>query len=321
MAGSGTSLSSELSADSGQTNNLEEKGESSDKGITQTGLITNYWKNEARQPNFWREHPDHGMASRQKPLFKDDYMSLFAPKAVADKAKAMIEPKLALALAVRHKYFNKVLSKGVKSEDKGTQTRQIVILGSGYDTRPVRKQKYSSQYNAKFFEIDNKEVLANKKSIYEQNKINPNAVYIGIDYVQEDFIEHLKKAGLDTALPTHFIWEGNTMYLSEEVVASILEKIKKDFSGSVLMSFDYLSRDMIKKVQNASEMNSMLDKFKKSKAPMINGYNDIRTELADKLGLTVIENGKCAGFTKQYGVGDNPYVSQEAYSFCTLRMR
>jgi hypothetical protein len=63
----------------------------------------------------------------------------------------------------------------------------------------------------------------------------------------------------------------------------------------------------------------MIDKFKKSQAPMINGYKDIRNELADDLGFTVVDNQTCASMTSQYGVGDKPYVSQEQYFLCTLK--
>ena len=65
----------------------------------------------------------------------------------------------------------------------------------------------------------------------------------------------------------------------------------------------------------------MRNKFRKSKAPMINGYDDIQKEVADKLGLKVVESTTCANVTKEYGVGDKPYVSQEGYRFCTLRSR
>lgn len=299
-------------------NSLEEVKE----GVTQTGLIINYWKNEARKTHFWNQH--HGKANRLKPLFKDAYMKLFITENTPKVAKEMLDPKLALALAVRHKYFNKALSiqldtvhsRGTTVESKNLSTQQIVILGSGYDTTPVRKKKY----NVTFFEIDKKEVLDNKKAIYEKHQINQNAVYIGIDYLQQDFVECLKKSGLTLDLPTHFKWEGNTMYLSEESVTYVLTQIKENFTGKVLISFDYISKDVINQMASVQEENNMLDQFKKSKAPMINGYNDIRKEVADKLNLTVIENKVCAELTKEYGVGDQPYTSQDHYSFCTLKI-
>ncbi|GEM_PF-1587685 len=279
-------------------------------GVTQTGLFTNYVKDQARRVGFW-EPSRHGKAPRKKDLFKDDYMKLFVTEQIAAQTEKTMDPKLWLALAVRHKFFNKALSAHVKNCSK--RIEQVVILGSGYDTRPVRKKKYP----VKYFEIDKPEVLANKKRIYDEHKIDTNAKYIGIDYLNENFVKHLIDAGIDLSIPTHFIWEGNTMYLSPDQVKTVLCQIKDAFKGTVYISFDYMGKATIDKIKRVNEVTNMMDKFKSARAPMINGYDNIKA-LADEAGMILLENHVCSDLTTQYGVGDNPYESQKDYHFCTL---
>jgi methyltransferase (TIGR00027 family) len=280
------------------------------EGITRTGFMANYWKYTASKSDFWHQHAFHGETNREKPLFKDEYMPLFINKDIENEAKQLLPPQLALAISVRHKYLNNTLSQGIKATDDPTV--QVVLLGSGYDTRAVRKQKYP----VKFFEIDKSPVLAYKKNIYIKNSTDPNAAYIGIDYLKEDFIEKLKEVGLDIGLPTHFIWEGNTLYLSKEEIDTVLLKIRHAFSGKVFISFDY--RALPNQDISIPEINDMLDNLKAAKAPMSNGYPKISEEIAQKLGFTLIDNISCSELTKKYNVGDQPYVSQKDYFLCTL---
>jgi methyltransferase (TIGR00027 family) len=282
-------------------------------GVGHTGLLTNYWKNEARMPEFWQQHAN-GNIGRNKPLFKDEYMRLFITAETAKLADAMLPPKMRFAIAVRHKYFSKALSVSIKTGPEQARVRQVVILGSGYDTRPVRKAKYK----VAFFEIDQKEVLDRKKQIYQQHKVDPNAIYIDINYLKINFMGSLRQAGLNTELPTHFIWEGNTMYIKKDDVDWVISRITESFSGRVLISFDYFSEALVKQVTSIQAASKMVDDYKNLRAPMINGYDDIKTAIADKFGLIVIADRTSASYTKEYKVDDVPFSTQEHYYFCTL---
>lgn len=280
-------------------------------GTRNTGLLTVYWKNRAKQQSFWDEKM-HGKATRQKPLFKDDFMPLFINEEAEDYAQKM-DPKLALAIAVRHKFFTKEISKSIKSESN--PTKQVILLGSGYDTRAVRKKKYSQQFGVKFFEVDQNEVLNKKQKIYQQHQIDPNATYIGIDYIKADLIEELRKAGADFSVPTHIIWEGNTFYLTPEQIEKVLTDLKLAFTGQLFVSFDYIQKESNK----IAEVKAFKQNLKEANAEMKSDVSDFKQEITEKLGFTVKNHTSCSEMTKEYGVGDNPYESQKNYYLCTLR--
>lgn len=67
-----------------------------------------------------------------------------------------------------------------------------------------------------------------------KHQTDTNARYIKINYTQPNFAEVLKQNKLDFEAPTHFIWEGNIMYLDAEQAENIIVLIK-NFSKQVLM--------------------------------------------------------------------------------------
>ncbi len=282
-----------------------------DKPIAKTGLLTNYWKSEASKPSFWNKHA-LGTTNRNKPLFKDEIMDIFIDDNLREYAKTAINPKMQIALAIRHKFFNCTLSSLVKSNTN--PIKQVVLLGSGYDTRAIRKNKYGVNY----FEIDHATVLESKKRLYESKMINKNATYIGIDYIKYDFIKELQLNNINFNLPTYFIWEGNTMYIEVEKIKEILVKIKNNFLNNSTISFDYFSEHIVNKTTGIIEADQMVDRFKEIKAPMISVFSNIEN-IAKECGLEVTENIKCSDLTKKYKIDDRPFPTQDYYYFCTLK--
>lgn len=279
-------------------------------GITSTGLLTVYWKYIQSQPTAW-ESGLHGAATRIKPLFKDEYMKYFVNEEVEAKAKEIIKEVLALAIAVRHKYFNQTLSNFIKLYVKHQIEPQVIILGAGFDTRPVRKKKY----NAKFFEVDKQSVIQYKKEVYQKNNIEPNATAIALDYLKEDFIQAFVNAGIDLTAPTLFIWEGNTLYLSNSDIVSTIKRIFESFKGKIYLSFDYRNNKIEDK--NISEIQTMEKKLEEINASMSNDSLNL-CNITNTLNIKIEENISCAELTKKYKVGDNPYESQNNYYLCRL---
>ena len=100
-------------------------------------FLTNTWKNGAKDN-----------------LFKDDYMNVFAMPLAQIEAEKSLPKNMWLSVATKHKYYIKSISKFIKSD----QTQQVIFLGGGYTTVPVRKSKYP----VRFFELDRKEVIDRK---------------------------------------------------------------------------------------------------------------------------------------------------------------
>src|SRR5262249_17372826 len=160
---------------------------------------------------------------------------------------------------------------------------QVVILGSGLDTRAVRKPAADVRY----FEIDDAATLKLKQDSYKQHGLNVNVDFIPGNYVADGLIDLLERNGFDFDLPTFFIWEGNIMYLSLRTAKLILAELRKSVRRFRL-SFDYLTEAVISKTTGDAGITSMVESFENMGAPWLSGISDIHSFASD-LTLNVIE--------------------------------
>ncbi len=158
---------------------------------------------------------------KANPLYDDPIVRLFLDeesKRAADRIFASFPP-LKTNVWVRTRYLDDRLDAQLQSG-----FRQVVILGAGLDTRAQRK----ARAGVAFFEIDDGATLAFKQARLLENGIEPGVAFIPGDYVADDLPALLRRNGFDFACPTHFIWEGNTMYLSAFAVAHVLSCIAQN---------------------------------------------------------------------------------------------
>ena len=144
------------------------------------------------------------------PLYRDPIVKLFLSeesRQAADRIAAGF-PLVKEMVKIRTRYYDDMLQKQISL---GCQ--QVVLLGAGLDTRAVRKPAAGVTY----FEIDDSATLTLKQARYEENGIHANVRFIPGNYVTDGLTDLLNKNGFDFDLPTYLIWEGNTMYLTEEI--------------------------------------------------------------------------------------------------------
>ncbi len=123
--------------------------------------------------------------------------------------------------------------------------KQVVVLGSGYDSRAYRFGK--SLPGVKFFEVDLPATIEEKQERVKKifGKLPENTFYAPIDFNTDTIENVLLKAGYNSSLMTFFIWEGVSMYISEEAVNSTLKFIAEKSGPGSSVIFDYLHRDVI----------------------------------------------------------------------------
>lgn len=119
--------------------------------------------------------------------------------------------------------------------------KQIVSLGSGYDTRGYRLDCLTSKTNdVKYFEVDVQTTQQSKlKALQSHHISNSHVTYVPVDFSSETFTECLLRHGWDRNVKTLFLWEGVAMYLSQDAVYDTFRAVSKCPSGSYLF-FDTL---------------------------------------------------------------------------------
>jgi methyltransferase (TIGR00027 family) len=225
------------------------------------------------------------------PLYTDTVVKIWLneeTKTAANKI-AQNSPVAKEMIKLRTKYFDDVLSNQILAGCK-----QVVILGSGLDTRAAR----INGENVKYFEIDDRATLELKESTLKAHKVPANVCYIPGDYVKDGLISLLKRSEFDFELNTYFLWEGNTTLLAKKDVISVLEQIRDNLINFRL-SFDYMSEKVISRTTGDRELNDYIDKYESMYAPWITGFENIET-MTQEMGLKLIENFSTAELHKQY---------------------
>jgi methyltransferase (TIGR00027 family) len=129
-------------------------------------------------------------------------------------------------LAARVSWFDSQVEKALAAG-----VEQIVVIGAGYDSRAWRFRRDGVQ----FFELDHAST--------QQDKMR-RATGLGPTYVQADLCaqsaaDALSAGGLDKSRATHFVVEGVTMYLDEDVVRYQLGELLRSAAVGSRLTVDF----------------------------------------------------------------------------------
>jgi methyltransferase (TIGR00027 family) len=150
-------------------------------------------------------------------------------------------PGLTAFVVARHRWIDEKLEAAL---DSGA--RQLVLLGAGYDTRAYR---FASQLaGRRVFELDFPATSARKVRIASElgAKLPETRVeHVAIDFLNEKIEQKLLAAGFETGVPTFFVWEGVSMYLTRSAVKQTLATLHElaGPASDLTMDFWYLLDD------------------------------------------------------------------------------
>lgn len=118
---------------------------------------------------------------------------------------------------------------------------QLVVLGAGLDTRAYGPLQDSA---LALFELDQEANQAHKRKYVAACGIDTTKVeFITVDFADPQWIRALTSSRYDPARKTIFLWEGVTLYLSEQTVSNTLMTLKTNAApGSVVIADFYSTR-------------------------------------------------------------------------------
>lgn len=108
-----------------------------------------------------------------------------------------------------------------RSADEGA--RQLVLLGAGLDARAYRMGELAE---VTVFEVDHPSTQRAK--LERVGGLAPAARevrHVPIDFERDALADVLSRAGHDATRPTHWVWEGVTMYLTREAIDATLATV------------------------------------------------------------------------------------------------
>lgn len=134
-------------------------------------------------------------------------------------------------------FFDNLIKKSLK------QSEQFVVMGAGFDTRCYG---HIGGGDVELYELDKKQTQELKKDfLHQANIVTSNVHFVNVDFSTENWYEKLCAAGYDKNKVTTFLWEGVTLYLSEEDVRNTLKEIKQNTAAGSVIIADFYSNQFV----------------------------------------------------------------------------
>lgn len=104
---------------------------------------------------------------------------------------------------------------------------QFVLLGAGFDARAHRLRDVVGE--GRVFEVDHPATQSRKRAALREHGVDDSHVrYVSWNFesrAMDEMPAALERDGLDVARPVHTIWEGVTMYLTEQTIEATVDAI------------------------------------------------------------------------------------------------
>ena len=169
---------------------------------------------------------------------------------------------------------------------------QFVELGAGYDTRTVQLQH---NRRIRCFEVDLPKIQELKRKLLHQCSVDTSGVtFVSANFLTDNWLDNLVKAGFDPRKPTFFLLEGVTYYLSREAMEKTFRTIAMSAPGSVVV-FDYATVAVIKLRRNPLSLlaKAILKAVRESQTFWISSEPPVKKNMAalmDAYGLSLREH-------------------------------
>ena len=245
------------------------------------------------------------------PLYVDRVVRIFLDERTKQSADAIAAgfPPAERMLRLRTRYFDDRLDEHI-----ARGCRQVVILGAGLDTRAQRKAAPGVAY----FEIDDRSTIDFKQARLAECGISAPVTFIPGNYVTSGVGPLLAANGFDRDLPSFFIWEGNTMYLTEADAKKVLRDLKQRVRQFAI-SFDYMDEAVIARTTGEEGTTAFVERFAAMGAPWHFGIDDIAA-FAAETGMDVADTVTLGEMHRRFWPA-RPLDSivYDHYALCTLR--
>jgi methyltransferase (TIGR00027 family) len=175
--------------------------------------------------------PNHsyiGLCAAAFPVLLGHRLTGFVPKRLRYPYEGI--PPIGHSTSVRATFVDAAMERYLPGVE------QFVGLGAGYDTRTVQLQH---NRRIRCFEVDLPKTQQMKRELLHQCGVDTSGVkFVSANFLTDNWLDNLAKAGFDPRKPTFFLWDGVTYYLSREAMEKTFRTIAMFAPGSVVV-FDY----------------------------------------------------------------------------------
>lgn len=199
-------------------------------------------------------------------------------------------PQLVTGIGLRTRWLDDELAAFAARHGGG----QVVLLGAGLDTRPLRLG-----LPLRFFEIDLPGMLEHKASVVGAGA----STLLPVDLRHERFADALAACPTFARdAPTCVVWEGVTYYLAEAPIRATLDQVREVLppADAGLLLFDYVKASWLEAVQRRGT-GGIVAQVATWREPLVFGFADVRATLAGH-GLELLRDVLTSDLAGDYGV-------------------
>ncbi|MFY9254030.1 MAG: SAM-dependent methyltransferase [Fuerstiella sp.] len=186
--------------------------------------------------------------------------------------------------------------------------RQVVMLGAGLDMRSLKHA--AVRPDVTFFEIDLPSMIAERKRVAAvlQHECEDRRVLLEADFRSDDLQELLNShPRFDPELPTMFIYEGCSMYFSEQENRQMMDVVRKLMQNPMsCLWVDFVSLDVASGKTNNRNVAAFLDGMEELGEKFIFGVDDPGSWLTVS-GLGLVETTRCGDYLCESDMVFNTY--------------
>ena len=178
----------------------------------------------------------------------------------------------------------------------GPEIGQIVILGAGFDSRAYRLGALSGRT---VFEVDHPATQATKRTIVDRLARTGadlgDVVYVAVDFERDALDERLETDGFDRRVPSLFLWEGVTNYLTAAAVDQTLATIRSLSAAGGVLVFTYVHAGVLDGSVHFPEARRWLQGVERAGEPWTFGLRpDELDAFLDVRGYTLVSDESTA---------------------------
>jgi len=181
-------------------------------------------------------------------FLSDFYMAIFNRLSILPEFVSFFVNSATLGLfdfvTLRHAFMDNYVK-------KYGQQMPVVLLGAGYDSRSLRLKDWLKHG---IWEFDFPATQRRKKFYLRNERVEGEYPhYCEVDFMKESLPEIFAHSGIPQK-PALVLWEGVSMYVSEEIVRTTLTSIRDFFGPGSMVIFDYWHSSMEHPVKNLVQM-------------------------------------------------------------------
>ena len=181
----------------------------------------------------------------------------------------------------------------------GDGKQQVVCLGAGNDTRGYR---IPSIGHTQYFEVDLPvpQKLKKEHMLRVLGDIPSHVTYTPVDLNSQDICAELINSGYHPDIPTFFIMEGVTQYITAEAVDNVMGFVAQAPPGS-RMAFTYIQKEIIDGSARSAVDQRIMKRVASRGMPWIFGLDgELLDEWLHARGFDMIDEAGAIEYRKRY---------------------